>query len=294
MGWRMASATVEMELHVPDGVRILGCERHGESFAFEVDWPWPERCVCKKCGHEQGAAIEQKSVFRVIRDLDVWGQPGFFTYQAAFHRCGRCGARQELIPPFRRERAVYTYRFEEMVVRRCIGSTIEDVARRLGVSAEMVENILDLWATDEKTIDPSLKIDDIGLDEISLKKGHKLYVTILTDLTDSERPKVLAVFAGRDEEAATKCLMCLSAEQRKRIRTHRTDMCKAYPAACKKLLPGSKHVADRFHVAKRLGEVVDDLRKKNHPLLQEETLQRAAQGVSQPDVGISPPTRRRP
>jgi transposase len=292
MGWDMATATVQMELDVPEGIRILGCERHGESFAFEVDWPWPARCVCKKCGHEQDAAIERKGVFRVIRDLDVWGKPGFFTYQVPFHRCGRCGARQELIPPFRRERAIYTYRFEEMVIRLCIGSTIEAVAKRLGVSAEMIENILDLWASERKTIDPSREIRDIGLDEISLKKGHKLYVTILSDLTDPERPMVLAVFPGRDEEAAAKCLTCLSAQQRKEIRTHRTDMCKAFPAACKRLLPDSRHVADRFHVAKRLGEVVDDLRKKNHPHLQETALEGAAQGVQEPNVGVSPPTRR--
>jgi len=33
----------------------------------------------------------------------------------------------------------------------------------------------------------------VGFDEISLKKRHKLYVTLMTDLTDPESPKVLAV-----------------------------------------------------------------------------------------------------
>src|ERR1700677_4876526 len=32
-----------------------------------------------------------------------------------------------------------------------------------------------------------------GMDEISLKKRHKLYVTILTDLTRPEQPQVLVV-----------------------------------------------------------------------------------------------------
>lgn len=263
----MARMAVELELDVPDGVRVLGCERHQEGFAFEVDWPWPERCACDKCKHEEPARYEQKSDFRVVRDLDVWGQPSFWTYQVVFHRCSRCGHRQELIPPFRRPRAVYTYRFEELVIRMAIGSTIEDVARRLGVSAEMVESILQTWAADEKQMAPARVITDIGLDEISLKKGHKLYVTILTDLSNPKRPQVLAVAAGRDEAAGRKCLECLTAQQRQKVRTHRTDMGKAYPAACAELLPHSTHVADRFHVAKRLGEVVDGLRKKNHPPL---------------------------
>jgi len=262
MGSSMATAAVQMDLDVPEGVEIFGCERHENSFVFEVGWKWPERCTCRKCKHEQAACFEAKRDFRVIRDLDIMGQPSFFAYQVFFHRCQRCGSRQELLPPFRRERANHTYRFEEMVIRMCIGSTIEDVARRLGVSAEMIDNILRTWASQEKTIDPQRKITDVGLDEISLKKGHKLYVTILTDLTDPKRPQILAVVAGRDEEAARACLQHLTAEQRQQIRTHRTDMCKAFPAACSKLLPNSTHVADRFHIAKRLGEVVDSQRKK--------------------------------
>ena len=46
MGRRMASATEQMELDVPDGVRILVRQRSGDSFAFELDRPWPQRCVC--------------------------------------------------------------------------------------------------------------------------------------------------------------------------------------------------------------------------------------------------------
>lgn len=258
----MATAAVQMDLDVPEGVEIYGCERHENSFVFEVGWERPQRCACRKCGHEQEACFEPKRDVRVIRDLDIMGQPSFFTYQVVFHRCQRCGSRQELLPPFRRERANHTNRFEEMVIRLCIGSTMEDVARRLGVSAEMIDNILQAWASQEKTIDPQRQITDIGLDEISLKKGHKLYVTILTDLTDPDRPQILAVVAGRDEQAALQCLRCLSVEQQQQVRTHRTDMCKAFPAACGKLLPHSIHVADRFHVAKRLGEVVDSQRKK--------------------------------
>ena len=189
----MATATVELELDVPEEVSILGCERHGDSFSFEVDWPWPERCACDQCGHEQPAQFERKNKFRVIRDLDVWGQPSFWTYQVVFHRCHHCGHRQELIPPFRRRQANHTYRFEEMVIRMAIGSTVEDVARRLAISAEKVEHILETWADEERKIGPKRKITDIGMDEISLKNGHKMYVTILTDLTDPNNPQILAV-----------------------------------------------------------------------------------------------------
>ncbi|QVL30325.1 transposase [Telmatocola sphagniphila] len=46
------------------------------------------------------------------------------------------------------------------------------------------------------------------------------------------------------------------------VRWHHTDMSAAYLKACGVHLPNSQSVIDRFHVAKKLGEVADDLRKK--------------------------------
>jgi transposase len=196
--------------------------------------------------------------------LDIWGQPSFFVYQERLHRCLHCGHRQSLIPPFKRRDVKYTYRFEEMVVCSLVKNTAEDVARQLGISAETVERIVKNRIEDAraKKIDPQRVIKNIGIDEIAMRKGHKAYATILTDLTDPSRPEVLAVAKGRDEDAARQCLEVLSLEQRAAVLTHSTDMSPAYLAACKKLLPGSQSVIDRFHVAKKLGEVADALRKK--------------------------------
>jgi transposase len=74
----------------------------------------------------------------------------------------------------------YTFRFEQFVLRSLIGSTAEDVARRLGISAETVERIVENQLDEDRRIDPQRVITDIGLDELSLKKRHRLYVTLLT------------------------------------------------------------------------------------------------------------------
>jgi hypothetical protein len=57
-------------------------------------------------------------------------------------------------------------------------------------------------------------IKHVGFDEISLKKRHKLYVTLMTDLTDPESPKVLAVARDRDTAAAKQCPAKLTPDQR--------------------------------------------------------------------------------
>jgi transposase len=224
--------------------------------------------------------------------LDICGQPSFWVYQPAFHRCPWCNHRQWLIPPFKRKDTSYTYRFEQHVLRLLIGSNEEEVARRLGISAETVGLIVRNQVADAKAkeVDPQRRLTDLGIDELSLRKRHKLYATILTDLTDPQRPEVLAVAEGRDEGAARKCLEKLAQPQREQVQTYRADMAQAFHTACRELLPNAKPVVDRFHVAKKFNEAIDGQRKKNHAGLQEEAVESRAEGVPVTDVGVPPPS----
>ena len=176
------------------------------------------------------------------------------------------------------------------MLRSLIGSTAEEVARRLGISAETVDRIVENQLTEDRQIDPQRVITDIGLDELSLKKRHRLDVTLMTDLSDPTRPQILAVERGRDTTATLKCLDRLTQEQRQQVRTHRVDMGPAYPAACALRLPHSRAVTDRFHVAKKFNEVVDSL-QKYHSRVQGEADQGPAKSLSVPNVGLPPRSR---
>jgi transposase len=258
----MNSVQVEVEVDVPEGVTIRGYERHQGAHVFEVDFELPQRCICPKCGQASAAQIRYKHEVLAIRDLDLFGQPCFWTYQAALHQCPHCRQRTQLATPFKRPHVMYTYRFEQYVLDQLVGSSVEDVARRLSISAETVEHILELQLAAERSVPPERVITSIGMDELSLKKRHKLYATILSDLSDPEHPQILAVAKGRDRVAAEACLAKLSPEQRALVRSHRTDMGAAYAEVCRQWLPNSQSVIDRFHVAKQLGEIVDRVRKK--------------------------------
>jgi transposase len=277
---------VNVELDLPAGVELLGYERCGEGHGFEVKFPFPDFCRCDKCGHEAPANYEYKKTVYAVRDLDLWGQPSFLIFQPCFHRCAHCGHRQEHLAPFKRKDVMYTYRFEEHVLRMLIGSNEEEVGARLGISAETVSLIVENQLQDDKQIDPARVIKHVGMDEISLKKRHKLYVTLMTDLTDPNSPKVLAVAKGRDTAAAEQCLGKLTPEQRAAVETHRVDMGKVYGPVGKKWLVNSRLVVDRFHVAKQFNDVVDDLRKKNHAEVQGGLVESRAEAVPRADVGI--------
>jgi transposase len=283
----MARLTIEVDL--PPEITVTAYRRHDQGHGFEVSWPLPSRCCCDRCHREQETHLDVKDTVQVVRDLDIWGQPSFWIYQPAYQRCAYCNHRQHVIPPFKRKDVSYTYRFEQQILRLLIGSNEEEVARRLGISAEMVGLIVHHQLTDAKAkeVDPQRRITDVGIDELSLKKRHKLYCTILTDLTDPTHPEVLAVAEGRDEAAARKCLEKLGEAQRRQVQAYRADMAPAFHNACRQLLPNAKPVVDRFHVAKQFNEAIDGLRKKNQPGVQGATVQGRAQGVPRADVGVS-------
>src|SRR6516225_7837643 len=284
----MARVTIEVDL--PPDVTLVAYQRQGDGHGFEVSWPLPTRYRCDHCRRDEPAHLEFKDGVQVVRDLDLWGQPSFWIYRPAYHRCPYCGHRQHVLPPFKRKDTSYTYRFEQHVLRLLIGSNEEEVARRLGLSAETVSLIVRNQLADAraKQVEPQRAVTDLGIDELSLKKRHKLYVTILTDLTDPDRPEVLAVAEGRDEAAARQCLGKLSEEQRRQVQTYRADMGPAFHAACRDLLKNAKAVVDRFHVAKRFNEAVERERGKNHPGVQEEAVEGGAEGVPLADVGVPP------
>ena len=178
----MASVTIDIDL--PEGITILSYARCGEAHGFEVDWDWPERCHCPRCGHDDKARWELTGKARVVRDLDVWGQPSFWSYPAAFHRCERCHHRQDLLPPFKRKDTSYTLRFEQHVVRLLIGSTESDVARRLGISAVTVARIVQVRVITKRAY--------------GLKSANSLWTRLILDLNRAQEIVIPTIAGLRD------------------------------------------------------------------------------------------------
>jgi hypothetical protein len=176
-------SAIPIEVELPPGVTITAYQRYADGHGFEVSWPLPDRC-----GRENKAYVEFRERVQVIGDLDSWGQPSFWVYQPPFCRCPWRNHRQFLIPPVKRKDTSYTYRFEQQVLRLLIGSSEEEAARCLGISAEMFGLLVrnQLADANAKQVDPQRRILDVSIDERSLKKRHKLYATILTDLTNPD------------------------------------------------------------------------------------------------------------
>ena len=101
----------------------------------------------------------------------------------------------------------------------------------------------------------------LGLDEKSFRRGQN-YISVLTDL--GPEPRVLEVAEGRRTEDVVGLIHTLPEAQRAPVAAVAIDMSAAYAAAVHEALPAAAVVYDRFHVSKRLGEAVDQVRRAEH------------------------------
>ena len=212
--------------------------------------------VCPSCGQVSGAVHD--STERCIRHLDIWGKVTFVHFPARRFDCGACHKpfTEELswIESQRRESTAY----ELHIYEHCQHTPHAAVAEREGLHAETVNTIFLRWAKRAQRERPG-PVRCLGVDEISVHKGHQHFALVLSDL---ERHCVLAVLAERSQAAFETWLAGLSEAERKAIRVVAMDMWGPYRGVVKAKLPHAEIVADRFHVTKQLNEALTKIRCK--------------------------------
>lgn len=158
----------------------------------------------------------------------------------------------------------YTERFMYWIGRRCRGSSIKDVAKECRLDWKTVKELEKQYMREQLERAPEISPQVIGVDEISIRKGHK-YRIIVSDL---ERG-VPIWFGGKDrsEESMNMFYAELGPEKCKNIRLVVMDMWKAFEKSARKHAPQAAILYDKFHVLKHLGEALDAVRKKEYARL---------------------------
>lgn len=102
-------------------------------------------------------------------------------------------------------------------------------------------------------------ITAIGVDEVTYSLGHK-YMTLVYQI-DNGRKRLLGVIKDRKTESLAGFFDEFGAERCARIKVVCSDMWKPYLNVIARMLPAALNVLDRFHIAKKLGEAVDEVRR---------------------------------
>ena len=121
-----------------------------------------------------------------------------------------------------------------------------------------MKTIFQRWAKRAEQQQPQRQVRCLGVDEISLRKGHKQFALASSDL---ERHCVIAVLAERSQEALEQWLDSLSAAARQASRVVAMDLWGPYRGVVTAKLPQAEIVADRFHVTKHLNDAIAKIRR---------------------------------
>ena len=213
--------------------------------------------ICPRCLEVMAGGYDHKD--RCVRHLDIWGMRTLVHFPQRRFDCDVCGKpfteNLEWIDPKRRQ----TRAFEEHIYQRVKNKTPrKQVALQEGLSESTVLDIFKKQAKQAMRQPDRRMVRILGVDEISVRKGHKQYALVLSDL---ERRRVIAVLPNRLKETFEKWLDGLTEEERRAIKVVSMDMWEAYRQAVRKKLPHADIVADRFHVMKQLNHQIDLLRR---------------------------------
>jgi transposase len=217
---------------------------------------------CPECDRE--CSLYDHTSSRVWRHLDTC------QYQTLLHattprtNCPEHGVHAVRLP-WAEPHSRFTLLFERLAIEWLLAASQTAVAERLGLSWDEVHGIM------QRAVARGLKrreaeaIPRIGVDEKAFRKGHK-YATLVTNLDQS---RVLYVAEDRKQASLDGFWETLTAEQLASIEAVAMDMCDAYENSVRAHVPGAadKIVYDKFHIAKQLGEAVDQVRRAENKVL---------------------------
>jgi transposase len=238
---------------------------------FTVEQP-RERYRCPDCG--SAAVHGQGHKERFLQTVPIGLKPTYLLVKVPRVICFRCEHTRQVKVPFADPRRTYTHAFERYALELSKLTTIQDTARHLGVSWDIVKDIQKRYLQ-RRFGKPKLKnLREIAIDEVAVGKGHR-YFTLVLDLQSGA---VVYVGDGKGVQALAAFWRRLRAARAK-VRAVATDMGRPYIRAVREHLPRAVHVFDHFHVVKLFNDKLSALRRELYRQLTDEEQRRILKGT---------------
>jgi transposase len=207
-----------------------------------------------------------------LRHLPILGRKTYLRLRPVRYQCPSCDGNptttQQLA--WYTARSSYTKAYEEHLLLALVNSTVQDVCLKEDIGYEAIMGIIDRHIQGEVDWDQLPQIEVLGVDEISLKKGHRNFVTIVTGRLHNATV-ILGVLPDRKKTTVKAFLAGMPQKLRKTIKVVCSDMYDGFIQAAKEVFGTRvKVVIDRFHVAKLYRKGLDALRKQELKRLKRE------------------------
>lgn len=230
-----------------------------------------DRTTCRTCGKTITASAGTDRPIQ-LRHLPILGMQVWIEIAPKRFRCPFCDDHPTTtqVLSWYTPNTPCTKAFEQHLLVMLIHSTVVDVCQKEGIKPDAVQGVIDRWIETTVAWQSLPPFTVMGIDEISLKKGHRNFVVIVSAREPDGTLHLLAVLPDRTKATLVDWLQGIPLPIRKRIGTVCTDMWEAYTQAVKEVLPHASIVIDRFHVAMHAADAVDTLRKQEMKRLRKE------------------------
>lgn len=216
---------------------------------------------CRECGiPTKGHGLDRPLR---LRHLSILGKETYIEIRPRRGICNDCNTRPTTTEQldWYSVNSKMTKPYEQHLLFELVNSTVADVSRKEGIDYHAVEALINRYIETKMDFSRIKKIGVLGLDEISLKKGYRDFVTLVTYRVD-EKVNVLGIVKGRKKADIIRFLKQIPHQLHKTIQAACCDLYEGYMNACKEVFNNKVPVvADRFHVKKLYRKSLVTLRK---------------------------------
>lgn len=236
------------------GVSVETCSQVEGKFIFKL-YLIHEGINCPKCGNYTEELHQNRPI--IVRDLSSFGRAVYLKVPRRQFYCSQCQKYSTECLSFLDWKRRHTCRYEEHIYSLVKQSSIEQIARGESLSYHEIKGIFDhVYNQKKKEI---VLAKRLSIDEVSMRKGHQNFVTVVSDI---ERGVLLEVLNGHKQEEIIEMLMKQPLEFREGVEEVSIDMWGGFPKVVSKVFPNAVIVFDRFHVMKAVNEELNKIRKK--------------------------------
>jgi len=260
-GWKVKEAHWESRDGRPI-VPIAGYDVPADArLVLAMERRWVSRCA--QCLAISGRCHERLRPRR-WKDLQALGHPVEIEYAQERVDCHRCGGHGIELLAWADPKQRQTRRLQQLVALDCFSMPTLHVATKYGLSWSTVRRAEEAAIARWDRTCPDGPLHMVGVDEKWLGRRHKSTHKFVTIVSDLETGKPVWIGYGRSAATLSAWLATLSKEQKATIRLFAMDMHRPFMNAVRSDddLRHAAIVHDPFHIVKRAGEAVSELRRR--------------------------------
>jgi transposase len=240
----------------PVGRHRLGSVTKTPMIEIELRERQGSRGKCSRC--QRPAPGYDRLELRRFQFVPLWGMATFFLYAPRRVQCRDCGICVEHLPwalgkrPLTRSFAWFLASWAKLL-------SWQEVSRTFKISWEGVFRSVEMAVDWGRARMELSGITALGVDEIHWRKGK--FLTLVYQINEGMK-RLLFVAENREEKSLRKFFLWLGVERSALVRFICSDMWKPYLNVIAERAKGALNVLDRYHIASKMNQALDEVRAK--------------------------------